>query len=57
MNFIVTNSYVIVPSYLSDYPDNNIFKGKEQEVTKVLKKVYPDKEILWEQATISHLVA
>lgn len=48
MNFIVTNSLVILPSYVDVADDSNreAFQAKENEVIRIFQKVYPSKEII-----------
>ena len=48
MNFIVTNSLVILPSYVDVADDSNreAFQAKENEVIRIFQKVFPSKEII-----------
>lgn len=48
MNFIVTNSLVILPSYLdmADDSDREAFHAKENEVVRIFQEVFPSKEII-----------
>lgn len=53
LNFIVTNSFVIVPSYTENLQDFNRqhYIQAEKEVKNIFEKLYPDKEIIQVQAT------
>ncbi len=48
MNFIVTNSLVILPSYLDVADDSNreAFQAKENEVIRIFQEVFPSREII-----------
>jgi agmatine deiminase len=48
MNFIVTNSLVILPSYMDVAVDSNreAFQAKENEVIRIFQEVFPSKEII-----------
>ncbi len=48
MNFIVTNSFVILPSYMNNSDDSNreIFLAREKEVENIFRQVFPSKEIV-----------
>lgn len=48
MNFMVTNSLVILPSYLDMADDSNreAFQAKENEVIRIFQEVFPSKEII-----------
>ena len=48
LNFIVTNSQVILPSYVDVTNDSNreVFQAKENEVIRIFQKVFPSKEII-----------
>lgn len=45
MNFIITRSWIILPSYLSQDTKELALKKKEEEVISIFKKVFPRKEI------------
>ncbi len=48
LNFIVTNSFVILPSYISNSDDSNreVFIARENEVEQTFKQVFPSREIV-----------
>ncbi|MBW6534320.1 MAG: agmatine deiminase family protein [Mariniphaga sp.] len=48
MNFIVTNSLVILPSYtdVSDDSNRKAFQAKENEVVRIFQEVFPSKKII-----------
>lgn len=48
MNFIVTNSLVILPSYtdVSDDSNSDAFQVKENEVIRIFQEAFPSKEII-----------
>jgi agmatine deiminase len=48
MNFIVTNSLVIMPSYVSSAKDFNrsVVAGNEDKAAEILKNAFPGKEII-----------
>jgi agmatine deiminase len=48
MNFIVTNSLVILPSYIEVADDSNreAFQAKENEVIRIFQDVFPAKKII-----------
>lgn len=53
LNFIVTNSFVIVPSYSENLQDFNRqhYTEAEKKVREIFTEIYPDKEIVAVQAT------
>lgn len=48
MNFIITNSYIILPSYVSAATESNreSYAAKEKEVVSIFQHVFPQKEIV-----------
>jgi agmatine deiminase len=52
LNFIITNSLVILPSYssLSNEKQNDELDAKEQEVEKIFREVFPTREVIKVQA-------
>jgi len=48
LNFIVTNSLIILPSYIDVATDSNreVFQAKEKEVIRLFQEVFPTKEII-----------
>ncbi|MBN2699483.1 MAG: agmatine deiminase family protein [Bacteroidales bacterium] len=46
MNFIITNSYVILPSYASDDSADQELLQKEREVEQLFRGVFPSREII-----------
>ncbi len=51
LNFIVTNSFVIMPSYLGKNNNRQDYQTKENKVEQTFKKVFPSKEIIKIPAT------
>lgn len=53
MNFIVTNSYVILPSYISSSQElkNESYIRNEKKVVEIFKEVFPSREIVRVEAT------
>ena len=52
MNFIVTNSLVILPSYLKTQNNDNLLINKEKEVEEIFRKAFPSREIIKAEASI-----
>jgi len=50
MNFIITNSLIILPSYISSQPDDISIQNKEFKVGKIFKKAFPTRRIIKVQA-------
>jgi len=50
MNFIVTNSMIILPSYTSTKPDDMVLQNKEKEVEDIFRKTFPNRDIIKVQA-------
>jgi len=48
MNFIITNSFIILPSYIFSASDSNLesYTAKEKEVVSIFQQVFPEKEIV-----------
>jgi agmatine deiminase len=48
MNFIITNSFVILPSYISSAREFNMkeYKEKGNEVMKIFQEVFPSRQII-----------
>ncbi|MBN2212798.1 MAG: agmatine deiminase family protein [Bacteroidales bacterium] len=46
MNFIITNSLIILPSYVSEDSDNIALMMKEKKVTEIFQEVFPEREII-----------
>lgn len=46
LNFIVTNNLVIIPSYTSTQPDDNLLQNKEIEVEEIFRKAFPTRSIV-----------
>ena len=52
MNFIVTNSIVILPSYLTAQSNDTLLIKKEKEVEEIFRKAFPTREIIKAEASI-----
>ncbi|MDO8951810.1 MAG: agmatine deiminase family protein [Draconibacterium sp.] len=52
MNFIVTNSSVILPSYLSAQKEDPELENKERVVEQIFRTAFPDREIIQAEASI-----
>jgi len=52
MNFIVTNSLVILPSYLSAQKKDTELENKERELRQIFKSAFPDREIQPVEASV-----
>lgn len=52
LNFIVTNSLVILPSYLSPQKQDTELENKEREVKQIFKTVFPDREIIQVESSV-----
>lgn len=52
LNFIVTNSLVILPSYLTPENNDTLLIKKEQDVEEIFRKVFPSREIIKAEASI-----
>lgn len=50
MNFIVTNSLIILPSYTSSQPGDVSLQNKEKEVEELFGKAFPTRKIIKVQA-------
>ena len=46
MNFIITNSIIVLPSYVSENTNNKTLQNKEKEVENIFKQVFPSREII-----------
>ncbi len=46
MNFITTNSIIVLPSYVSENSNNKELQNKEKEVENIFKEVFPSREII-----------
>lgn len=46
MNFIVTNSLIILPSYISENQNDTDLVNKENEVEKIFREAFPSREII-----------
>jgi agmatine/peptidylarginine deiminase len=46
MNFIITRSLIILPSYLSENSNLKALQNKEEEVKVLFQKTFPSKEII-----------
>ena len=46
MNFIITNSIIVLPSYVSETTNNISLLRKEKEVENLFKEVFPSREII-----------
>ena len=46
MNFIITNSFIVLPSYVSVNPNNKTLQNKEKEVENIFEEVFPSREII-----------
>lgn len=46
LNFIVTNSIVVLPSYISAQKKDNSLEKKEREVEEIFRKAFPSREII-----------
>ena len=52
MNFIVTNSLVILPSYVSPQKKDTELEAKEREVDQIFKTAFPDREIIQVESSV-----
>jgi agmatine deiminase len=52
LNFIVTNSLVILPSYLSADKKDPELEDKEREVERIFRTAFPDREIIQAEASV-----
>jgi agmatine deiminase len=50
MNFIITNSLIILPSYVTEESENMTLKHKEDKVGEIFQQVFPTREIIKMQA-------
>jgi len=50
MNFIVTNSLIILPSYIRELNNDSLLQNKEKEVEEIFRKTFPTREIIKVQA-------
>ena len=46
MNFIITNSFIVLPSYVSENSNNKTLQNKEKEVENIFKEAFPSREII-----------
>ena len=46
MNFIITNSYIILPSYISENQNDPDLLVKENEVEKIFREAFPTRELI-----------
>lgn len=46
MNFIITNSLIILPSYVSEDSENIALLEKEYKVEEIFRQVFPEREII-----------
>lgn len=46
MNFIITNSIIVLPSYVSENSNNKTLQNKEKEVENIFKEAFPSREII-----------
>lgn len=46
MNFIITNSLIILPSYVSEDSENIVLLEKENKVEEIFREVFPEREII-----------
>jgi agmatine deiminase len=46
MNFIISNSLIVLPSYVSENSEDKTLLKKEAEVEHLFKKVFPSREII-----------
>ena len=52
MNFIVTNSLVILPSYLDSQNNDISTQNKEKEVEEIFRKAFPTRKIIKVEASV-----
>jgi agmatine deiminase len=52
MNFIVTNSIVVLPSYIISQNNDIITQNKEKEVEDIFRKAFPTREIIKIEASV-----
>ncbi|HYX05470.1 MAG TPA: agmatine deiminase family protein [Bacteroidales bacterium] len=52
MNFIITNSYIILPSYLTSESPDRILQQKEKKVGEIFREVFPNRKIIRVRADI-----
>ena len=46
MNFIVTNSLIVLPSYTGEQNNDSLLQNKEKEVEEIFRKAFPTREII-----------
>jgi len=46
MNFIITDSLIILPSYVSDTSEDKVLINKEQKVLDIFKQTFPERQII-----------
>lgn len=51
MNFIITNSLIVLPSYTGTQNNDLLLQNKEKEVEEIFKKAFPTREIIKVQAS------
>jgi agmatine deiminase len=52
LNFIVTNSLVILPSYISPQKKNPELEKKEKEVLQIFRTAFPERKIIQVEASV-----
>ena len=52
MNFIVTNSMVILPSYLSTQKQDTELENKEKEIGQIFNTAFPGREIIKVESSV-----
>lgn len=52
LNFIVTNSLVVLPSYLTEQNNDTLLIKKEKEVEEIFRKAFPSREIIKAETSI-----
>lgn len=52
LNFIVTNSLVVLPSYLTAQNNDTLLIKKEKEVEEIFRNAFPSREIIKAEASI-----
>lgn len=46
MNFIITNSFIVLPSYVSENSNNKTLQNKEKEVENIFKETFPSRTVV-----------
>lgn len=52
MNFIITNSFIILPSYLTPDSNDQILLQKEKKVGEIFREVFPNRKVIRVRADI-----